>query len=161
MTKSRFLVLALLSLFAFGAQRTTHAFAAEAPKATDNDANGKKKGPDDTTGGRFAGDPIYIHMSPMVLPVINENGVEQLVTIIMDVQVKDFDAADQMHTNMPRVQDALMRALYGGLGAGVLRNGKLVDINKIKNKSVAAVGEVIGIENVHDVLIQGVSQRMF
>jgi len=128
--------------------------AAPAPKAEG------KKGDADTSGGRFAGDPIYIHMTPMVLPVINDNGVEQLITLILDVQVTNFDAADAMHSNMPRVEDALMRALYGGFGEGSLRNGKLVDVAKVKSKAVAAVGEVIGVENVRDVLIQSVSQRL-
>jgi hypothetical protein len=95
-----------------------------------------------------------------VLPAIDDNGVEQLVTIIFDVQVKDFDAADDMHANMPRVMDSLMRALYGGLGQGSLRSGKLANINKIKNKAIDAVGEVLGKDKVLDVLVQGVSQRM-
>ena len=54
----------------------------------------------------------------MVLPVISASGVEQLVTLQIDVQVKDFDAADNLHTNMPRVMDALMRALLRRAGAG-------------------------------------------
>src|ERR1700729_1579363 len=51
------------------------------------DADAKKKGSDDVSGGRFVGDPIYIHVAPLVLPVINENGVEQLVTILFSIQV--------------------------------------------------------------------------
>ncbi len=152
------LMIALLASTIMATAISQACAADAAPKAAETDD--KKKSGADTTGGRFAGDPIYIHMAPMVLPVINENGVEQLVTIILDVQVKNFDAADQMHSNMPRVQDALMRALYGGLGQGALRNGKLVDIAKVKNKAVSAVGEVIGLENVQDVLVQGVAQRM-
>jgi flagellar basal body-associated protein FliL len=119
----------------------------------------KKKGPENVSGGRFAGDPIYVHMDPMILPVISDQGVEQLVTIVIDIEVKDFDAADDMHTKMPKVRDALMRALYGGLGKGNLRNGKLVDVNKVKVKAAAALREVMG-DGIRDVLIQGVSQRM-
>jgi len=133
-----------------------------APKTDDKGADGKPPPKTDpgVTGGRFVGDPIYVHIDPMVMPVINDNGVEQLATIIMDVEVKDFDAADTMHAHMPKVMDALMRHLYGGLGSGALRNGKLVDVTKVKNKAIAAVGEVIGADNVRDVLIQNVSQRM-
>lgn len=119
-----------------------------------------KKKDDNVSGGRFAGDPIYVHIEPMVLPVINDNGVEQIVTLIIDVQVKNFDAADNMHSNMPKVMDSLMRNLYGGLGQGALRNGKLVNVSKVKTKAISAVGEIIGIENVQDVLVQGVAQRM-
>lgn len=122
-------------------------------------ADAKKKKNTDVTGGRFAGDPIYVHISPMVLPIITESGVEQLVTVIIDVEVKDIDTADTMHSNMPRVKDALMRALYGGLGQGTLRTGKLVNINKLKTRATTALTDVIG-DGVREVLIQSVSQRM-
>lgn len=121
--------------------------------------NTKKKGEDDVSGGRFAGDPVYVHLSPMVMPIITDNGAEQLVTFTIDIQVKDFDTADNIHSNMPRVVDALMQALYGGLGQGSLRNGKMVDVAKIKAKATEAITSVIG-DGIKDVLIQGVSQRM-
>ncbi|MGB9153969.1 MAG: hypothetical protein WCD70_12890, partial [Alphaproteobacteria bacterium] len=146
-------LLLVASLFVFAVMQMampSHAFAEEEAKP--------KKGGDDVSGGRFAGDPIYVHISPLVLPVIADDGVEQLVTIILDVQVKDFDTADDMHSNMPRVMDSLMRALYGGLGAGTLRQGKLANVNKVKTKAIEAVGEVVGSDKVIDVLVQGVSQ---
>jgi len=121
---------------------------------------GKGGGTEGVSGGKFAGDPVYVHLSPMVLPVISESGVEQLVTIQIDVEVKDFDAADKMHTNMPRVMDALMSGLYGGLGQGSLRKGKLVDVSKVKAKATAALDHVMGDGDIKNVLVQGVSQRM-
>ena len=36
---------------------------------------------------------------------------------------------------MPRVVMRLMGGLYGGLGQGSLRNGKLVDVTKVKAKA--------------------------
>ena len=119
---------------------------------------GAKKAPDGISGGRFAGDPLYVHLAPMVLPIITENGAEQLVTIVIDIQVKDFDTADALHTQMPRVMDTLMRVLYGGLGQGTLRNGKMVDVSKVKAKATAALVQTMG-DGITDVLIQGVSQR--
>ena len=130
------------------------------PVAAEEEAKSDKKKPNDVSGGRFAGDPIYVHIAPMILPVINDAGVEQIVTVIFDVQVTNFDAADNMHAHMPQVIDALMRSLYGGLGQGLLRNGKLVNVGKVKTKVMTAVGEIIGPENVTDVLVQGVAQRM-
>lgn len=129
----------------------------DAPKDAPKDA---KKGDADVSGGKFAGDPIYVHISPMILPVINESGVEQLITVQIDVEVKNFDAADAMHSHMPKVMDALMSHLYGGLGSGVLKKGKLVDVSKIKIKANDAVSEVIGADNINEVLVQGVAQRM-
>jgi hypothetical protein len=161
-----FLSLSLFLAFSLQVGMASHALAGEeAPAAKSGGGEGgeggkdKKKG-NDITGGRFEGDPIYVHIAPMVLPVINDNGAEQLITIIFDVQVKNFDAADAMQSNMPKVMDSLLRSLYGGLGQGALRNGKLVNVGRVKTKAMSAVGEIIGNDNVQDVLIQGVSQRM-
>lgn len=154
MKKPKYALL-FLSLCAFALMQT----AVLSPAYAEEEAPKAKKS-DDVSGGRFEGDPIYVHIAPMVMPVITNDGVEQLVTMIFDVQVKDFDAADDMHANMPRVMDSLMRSLYGGLGQGALRNGKLANVNKIKSKAVDAVGQVVGKDKVIDVLVQGVSQRM-
>ena len=95
----------------------------------------------------------------MILPVITDNGAEQIVTLQITIQVTDFDAADTVHSNMPKVMDSLMRALYGGLGNGDLRNGQLIDVAKVKSKAIAAVGEAVGADNIRDVLIEAVAQR--
>lgn len=156
---SALVLVASLSAFAVMQTATAPLVYAEGAAKGDEGGQGKKK-PDDVTGGRFTGDPIYVHIAPLVLPIIGGDGVEQLVTLSFDVQVKDFDTADDMHTNMPRVMDALMRALYGGLDKGTLRNGKLANVTKIRDKATAAVSEVVGKNKIIDVLVQGVSQRM-
>ncbi|HUY68178.1 MAG TPA: hypothetical protein VMV79_02635, partial [Alphaproteobacteria bacterium] len=105
-------------------------------------------------------DPIYVHLQPLVLPIINASGAEQIVTLIVTIQVKDFDTADTIQSHMPVVRDALMRALYGGLGDGDLRDGYMVDVAKVKAKATAAIDSVIGAAGIRDVLIEDVGQRM-
>jgi flagellar basal body-associated protein FliL len=132
----------------------------EKPKA-DKDGGGKKdKADSDVTGGKFAGDPVYVHLQPMILPMISDAGAEQIVTILIDVQVKDITAADAMHTMMPRVKDAIFQALYGGLGDGSLRFGQTVNLPKVKIKIAKALDKTVGAEKVDDVLIQAVAQRV-
>jgi flagellar basal body-associated protein FliL len=143
---------------AYAEEEGAPAAKADAGKKEEGGEKGKKS--EDVSGGRFAGDPVYVHIAPMVLPVISDAGVEQLVTIVIDVEVKDFDVADNIHSNMPKIMDALMRGLYGGLGQGSLRNGKLVDVSKVKAKATSALQAVVGEGGIKNVLVQGVSQRM-
>ena len=166
----KFLTLMALILMVGALGLPSHQTWAEEEKAAAKGEGGEKKEAgeggdkakksDDVSGGRFSGDPVFVHIEPLVLPVITDEGVEQLVTIIIDVEVKDFDVADNMHSNMPRVMDALMRGLYGGLGQGSLRKGKLVDVNKVKAKATAALTELLGADGIRNVLVQGVGQRM-
>lgn len=131
-------------------------------EAKKGEEGGEKKEtkPKDVTGGRFEGDPVFVRLEPFILPVISEQGAEQIITLRIDLEVKDLEVADSIHSSMPRVRDAIMRALYGGLGQGSLRNGKLVDVNKVKSKSLKAIEEVIPAGGIRNVLIQGVAQRM-
>jgi len=153
-----FFVIGLLALGAGQIVFVPGALAAHGAKAEKAEKSENKK--DDISGGRFAGDPIYVRISPMVLPIISDNGVEQLVSLMITVQVNDIEAANALHKNMPRVMDSLLRHLYGGLDEGSLRRGRLINIPKIKSKSVDAIAEIIGKEQVHDVLVEAVAQRM-
>ena len=155
----KLLVLSLVLVFSIALQPRA-LFAEEGGKPAEaGGEGGAAKKPADVSGGRFAGDPVFVHLDPMVLPIITDDGAEQLVTLQIAVQVKNFDVADSVHTNMPLVRDALMRALYGGLGNGTLRNGSLVDVTKIKSKATAALDTVIGADNIRDVLVEAVAQR--
>ena len=166
-TRKPLLLALLISFLAAQTLVPLQAFASEGgeKKAAEGEHKGgekkdKKEEDGDVTGGRFDGDPIYVHLAPIILPVITDEGVEQLVTVIFDVQVSDRDAVDLIHRNMPRVMDSLMRHLYGGLGQGSLRNGKVVNVTRLKNKAAAAVKEIVGDKMVTDVLVQNIAQRM-
>ncbi len=116
-----------------------------------------KKPSSDTT---MSGDNVFVRMAPLVLPIINDKGVQQILTIVLTLQVKDFDAADDIHSNMPRVQDGILQALYGGLGEGTLRQGNMLNLPKVKSKIIRSLNKVLGPDKITDVLIEGVAQRM-
>jgi flagellar basal body-associated protein FliL len=129
------------------------------PKKAEGEGSKKSAGDNLISGGRFSGDPIYIHLQPMFVPIITASGAEQIVTLLVDLKVKNMTIADNIHENMPRVRDALMQSLYGGLGSGTLRNGKIVDVTRVKQKISGAMANLMGEDIVEEVLIQGISQR--
>ncbi|MFA5041406.1 MAG: hypothetical protein WC464_07220 [Bdellovibrionales bacterium] len=150
-----------LGFLAFCAGQSPSAFAAEhGAKSNGEKSEGSKKEDDNISGGRFEGDPVYVRIVPLTLPIISSNGVEQIVSLIITVHMKDLEKANLLHKNMPRAVDSLLRHLYGGLDEGTLRNGKIVNIPKIKRKAKAAIEEIIGKGTVEEVLVEGVSQRM-
>lgn len=152
--------LALSAFMAVNAFTPSKALASESESSEHGEKGKGKKGEEDISGGRFEGDPIYVHIKPMVVPVINEDGVEQFVSLMLDVHVVDSSSADKLHKDMPRVMDALMRHLYGGLGEGALKDGKMINISRVKKKAIDAISEILGREKVVDVLVVAASQRM-
>ncbi len=129
-------------------------------KGKEGEDGKKSKKPKDVSGGRFAGDPVYVHLPLIILPILGETGPEQLVTLSITVEVTDFDTADAMHTHMPRVMDALLQTLYGGLDEGNLRSGRLVNVSKVKMRATTALQSIEGVDSIKDVLIVNVSQRL-
>ncbi len=154
-----------LGLFALGASAAftrAEEHGGETPKAAHGEEGESKEKQDkkSITGGKLAGDPVYVHLQPIIMPVIDKNGAQQLVVLVIDLQVRNFDVADKLHANMPRVNDAILQALYGGLGEGTLRDGHLVNVVRVKKKIAKTIEKVLGPDLVTDVLIQAISQRM-
>ena len=132
------------------------AHASGAAKAEQGE-EGAEKG---KSGGFGAGDLVYVKLEPMVVPVISDNGAQQLVTFMIQLHVKDFNAADKLRSRMPQLTDAIFTALYGGLGQGSLRIGHQVNLPKVKKRIVEAVDKAIEPNLIEDVLLGGVGQRV-
>lgn len=119
----------------------------------------KKKGNEVVTGGLFEGDPVYVHLRPIIFPIISDSGAEQIVVLLIDLQAKDVDTATKLSNTMPRLRDTILRSLYGGLADGAMRNANALDIEKIKTNIVKSCNQVYGDGTALDALIQAVSQR--
>ncbi|MBI3420099.1 MAG: hypothetical protein HY053_08210 [Proteobacteria bacterium] len=108
-----------------------------------------------------AGDAFYIKMSPMVLPVIGDSGIQEVMSLSVALQVKDQRTLESVNILVPKLNDAYMRALYGKMNGSAYRNGRFLDVTKLKIKLVTITDDVLGKGKVDDVLIQGINQRHF
>ena len=105
------------------------------------------------------GPPVYVRFNPLQLPLIGDDGIDQVIDIIVALQVPDDAAADQVIAMAPRINDAILRDLYGVLHTSrIMRNG-VVNVNAIKQRIVVVAQDIMGDEVVVDALVQGVSQR--
>lgn len=109
-----------------------------------------------------ARDPVnyeYVMMDPLVLPVVDEYGVSQVISMVVVIEVADSKTADKVQAMSPRLKDAYLQYLYGALSRRtVLEEGVLrVDIMKDLLNRVTA--KVLGDDVANDVLLQTVQQR--
>lgn len=106
------------------------------------------------------GPPVYVEFNPMQFPVLGEDGVEQMVTLVIALQVPDDSAGDEVIAMAPRLNDAFMVQLYGALDARtvMLSNG-MIDVTSLKVRLVEAADGVLGTGVVQDALVQMISQR--
>lgn len=142
-----FLLLMSSAAMAAGGEKkkATHPAGEGAPKASES--------------GGLGGSKVYVSIGPIILPVITDDGPQQIVTMIVSLQVNDTGDSDKVRQQLPRLIDSYMRALYGKLDSNTMHNGVVVDVDFVKRKVTKATEEIMGTGLVEDVLIQAISQR--
>ena len=113
-----------------------------------------------SSGGEADPDaPVYVEFNPIMLPIVGDDRVEQIISIVIALEMVDQEAADRVVALAPRLNDAYLQALYGTLHAdNVIVNG-VVDLRVIKRELVRESNHVMGHGVVLDALVQMVSQR--
>lgn len=151
MKKIIFLVLALLLLVGGGVGGYLLFWQKPAKEGEEHAEAPKKK--------ERTGPPVFAQIGPMIIPVLGAKTVEQNITITVSLEVDDDAAKDIVKAQSPRLVDAYVQALYGGIDKGQVLEGQLLNIPAVKTKLMEATEKVLGPDVVSDVLIQSVNQR--
>lgn len=111
------------------------------------------------TGPQPPANPIFVPVQAMTLPVIGPKGVQQMVTIVVNVEVDGQPAAQKVQNAMPALVDAYLSKLYGALDRHYVLNDGLLDVQKVKALLQQTSATVLGKGVVYDVLVQAIAQR--
>lgn len=104
--------------------------------------------------------PIFVEFNPIQVPIVDDNSPDQLVNIILALEVDSQAKADRIITLAPRLNDAFLIELYGGLSSNdLIDRNDLVNVERLKLRLLQAANRILGEDTVNDVLIQLVSQR--
>lgn len=104
--------------------------------------------------------PIFVEFNPIQVPIVDDDSPEQLVNVILALEVDSQADADRIITLAPRLNDAFLIELYGGLSTDdLIGDNQLVNVERLKRRLMQAADRVLGEGAVNDVLIQLVSQR--
>lgn len=106
-----------------------------------------------------AADHSFVQLDPLLLPIIDETGVNQIVSISIVVEVSDDEKAKKVETLAPRLKDAYIQELYGVLNKHAALRGGVVQVGSIKERLRQISQSVMGDGIVEDVLLQVVQQR--
>jgi flagellar FliL protein len=110
-------------------------------------------------GGGAAGKDDFVELDPLILPIVDNTGVTQTVSIVVVLQVgEDGDAAD-IKSLEPKLRDAYIQDMYGILNKKMALKDGVIQIAPLKERLNKVSAEVLGEGAVDDVLLQTVSQR--
>lgn len=115
-------------------------------------------------GGKAAkavdGASQYVELAPLMLPIIDDNGVNQVINLVVALEVADSASADKVRSLQPKLTDAFIMDMYGVLNYHAATSGGALQVGYIKERLNKISKEVMGdSESVRDVLLQVVQQR--
>ncbi len=110
--------------------------------------------------GEGASGAQYVNMDPLMLPIIDETGVTQTVTLVISLEVPDDATSKEVAHLTPRLKDAYLQELYGSLSRkSVVTEQGVLRVDAIKKRLNKVSVKVLGKDKVNDVLLQIVQQR--
>ncbi len=101
----------------------------------------------------------FVGLDVIVLPIIDESGVTQTVTLVVTLEVPDAAAAEEAKRFSPRLKDAFIQDMYGALNRKNIMNKGVLQVGLVKERMNRISKKVLGPEKVNDVLLQVVQQH--
>ena len=103
--------------------------------------------------------PQYVQLDPLLLPIIDEDGVQQVVSMVVAIEVKNASKVDKVNSLKPKLTDAYIQNMYGILNRHAALKGGVIQVKMIKDKLNKITKDVVGKNVAKDVLLQVVQQR--
>ena len=101
----------------------------------------------------------YLELDPLILPIVDSKGVSQTVSLVIAIEVPSSSAKIKAENKAPKLKDAFIQDMYGVLNKHAALKGGVLQVDVLKKRLNRVSVEVLGEENVNDVLLQVVQQR--
>ncbi|PCJ02788.1 MAG: hypothetical protein COB14_00810 [Alphaproteobacteria bacterium] len=101
----------------------------------------------------------YVTLDPLILPIIDQDGVYQVLSLAVVIEVSGVSDADKIKAKAPRLKDAYIQDMYGILNENAALKGGVVQVNMIKKRLNYLTNKIMGDDVKTEVLLQVVQQR--
>ncbi len=101
----------------------------------------------------FDDEPRFVELDLLTAPFLRGGKFVQYVVLVVNLEVVNDDAVDEVRAVMPRLRDAFVSELHT---LATMRNPeqKMLNIKRIKSRLLASAHKVMGGGVVRDVLVQ-------
>lgn len=101
----------------------------------------------------------FVELEPIILPIIDAEGVSQVVTLIVSLEVNSEENQKYVEQLKPRLKDAYIQDMYGELNRKASMDGGVIKVDQLKERLNSISARVLGQEKINSVLLQVVNQR--
>lgn len=152
-------LLALVVLLVLGGGGAGAYFYFQQPANAASDASGKHEKASEAAYDEDSHKNKFVELAPLVLPIIDESGLNQVVSLVVVIEVSNDKKAAKVESLAPRLKDAYIQDMYGILNKHAALRGGVVQVGPIKARLNRISNRVLGSDVVEDVLLQVVQQR--
>ena len=103
--------------------------------------------------------PTFVKLDPLVVPIIDAEGVSQVISMVVQFEVSDEESAKKVEALRPRIKDAFIQNMYGLMNSNAALDRGVVKVGYVKKRMNEISAKVFGEGVVDDVLIQMVQQN--
>lgn len=122
-------------------------------------ADKKQRALDARSAEEKAANLRFVELNPIVLPIIDDSGVTQVVTLVVSLEVDGDENAKLAENLSPRLKDAFIQDMYGVLNRKASMEGGMIKVDQLKERLNRLSHKVLGEDKINDVLLQVVNQR--
>lgn len=101
----------------------------------------------------------FVNLDPFILPIIDNYGVSQVVTLVVVLEANGEEAAAKAKSLAPRLKDAYIQDMYGVLNRKASLEGGVIKVDQLKSRLNRVTSQVLGENQINDVLLQVVQQK--
>lgn len=101
----------------------------------------------------------FVKLDPIILPIIDEQGVSQVITLVVSLELDGKEDAERAEILVPRLKDAIIQDMYGVLNRKASNKGGLVKVDQLKARLNRVSTKILGEKHLNGVLLQVVNQR--
>ena len=159
MRKILMLLVVLLVLGGGGGGAYWYFFIQNAEASVGEEGHEEAKSDHKEDDGHKGGHYEYVELDPLILPIVDNSGVNQVVSLVIAIEVEDQLKKDKVKAMSPKLKDAYIQDLYGMLNKHAALKGGIVQVAKIKERLNEVTNKVLGDDVSNDVLLQVVQQR--
>lgn len=101
----------------------------------------------------------FVELDPLILPILDENGVSQVISMIVALEVGDASSAEKVKKYSPRLKNAFIKDMYGVLNRYAALKGGIIKASSVKKRLENISDNVLGDDIIQGVMLQVVQQR--
>lgn len=104
--------------------------------------------------------PPSVRIRPLMVPVVNQRGrIEKYTQIEVNLEIGDALRLGEVQLSMPRLHDAILTAVYGGIDEGWIVRGNIANVPALRRKIDDAAVALFGKNVITRILITPLARQ--